>query len=222
MHSLARSAFIALGFTLAAGGCVVVPADLPEARFSAALVDSLVWEAEPGPETLWHVEVRGDTAVDTIPGVLTRLPVVAVPRTGVVGFRVDTADAGRLRGFRYDPAKKSVKGIPLAPDVARWFAEPALSPDGRHVAYVGGDLRSPRAVVRIFPRGRIVAEGPVVRMPESDFVDNRARWTSPDTFEVWVQTGDTPRRHVRVRGSVRGGVFATDTVVAAGDTAGAR
>lgn len=194
--------------------CVVAPADLPQEKFSAALVDSTVWASEEGAVTLWRVEVRGDTARDTIADVLTPGPVAAVPKTGVVGFAFDTA-AGRVRqGFRYDPAKRRVHDVVLSRDLAHPAAAPTPSPDGLHVAYVLHHGDSARAAVRIYPRGRILAEGPPVPAAGARRGAHRARWASPDTFEIDVRISGEPARWMRVRGAPNGGVTSVDTVAA--------
>jgi hypothetical protein len=211
-----RSIFpLALAAMLLAAGCVIVPGDVPEEKFTAALVDSSAWTPKDtsAAAVLWRVEVRGDTAVDTVPRVVTNRPVVAVRRVGVVGFSFDTAAGGVRRGFRYDPRKRTVKSLHLAPDVEGAATAPTLSPDGRYVAYVASSGDSARAVVRVFPRGPIVAEGPFVRLRPGARPANDARWTSADAFEVDVGLGDA--RRLRVRGTSRG-VTGADTVPSGG------
>lgn len=196
-------------FALAAAqACVVVPADLPEKQFTAALVDSVAWRGE----VLRRVEVRGEGSVDTVPGILTARPVVAVPKTGVEGFIFDTARGGVTQGFRYDPERRRVKKIVLAPEMIRPGAAPALSPDGWHVAYVAVADSGQRAVVRVFPRGRVVATSPLLPPPAPGAAPaNEARWTPPDTFEITVGLAGDSSRALRLRGTPRG-VLSTDTV----------
>jgi hypothetical protein len=218
-----RTVLLAALFAAAAcvaGACTVVPPDLAEGRYTAALVDSFTWKAEHAQATLWRVEVRSDSAVDTIPDVLTDRRVVVVPLAGVEGFAFDTARAGITHGFRYDPTKRRVTKIVIAEDLADPMAEPELSPDGRHVVYVAYDETRTRAAVRLFPRGRIVVQGPEIAVPAGDYAVNAAAWTSPDSFAVYIDLGTQPARHARVRGTVRGGVFAVDTVTAQ-DSSGA-
>ena len=212
MRERARRLALALAAGAAAGACTVVPPDLAQGRYTAALVDSFTWKTEDAQATLWRVEVRSDSAVDTIPGVLTDRRVVVVPLSGVEGFAFDTARARITHGFRYDPSRRRVTEIVIARDLAGPTAEPDLSPDGRYVAYVGRRGTMDRAVVRLFPRGRIVASGPEIAVPPGDYAVNGAAWTSPDSFTVYIDLGQNPQRHARVRGTVRGGVFAVDTV----------
>lgn len=214
MREGARRVVFAFLAGLAAGACTVVPPDLAEGRYTAALVDSIRWETLDAQATLWRVEVRSDSAVDTIPGVLTDRRVVVVPLSGVEGFAFDTLRGGITHGFRYDPSKRRVTKIVIAEDLAEPMAEPELSPDGRHVAYVAYRGTTARAVVRLFPRGRIVASGPEISVPAGDYAANDAGWTSPDSFTVFVDLGQNPQYHARVRGTVRGGMFAVDTVAA--------
>ncbi|HEX2202596.1 MAG TPA: hypothetical protein VHG91_04845 [Longimicrobium sp.] len=203
---------VVLAASLLAGACVPVPQEVPEEGFAAERVDSTAWGSGAGARTLWRVRVtRGDTAVDTIPNLFTDREVVAVPRMGVVGFAFDTARGEIVQGFRYDPKKKRVTKIVIASDVAGRRAAPALSPDGRHVAYtVFRDGRA-HAIVRVFPRGRIVAQGPAVAVPAD--APNGARWTSADDFEVLTGLGNG--RTLRTMGSVRGGPVRADTGIAA-------
>jgi hypothetical protein len=209
LRSMAAAAVLAL----AAGGCVIVPGDLPDERFSAALVDSLRWSNESSEKTLWRVEVRSDTATDTIPGVLTDRAVVALPKVGVEGFAFDTARGAIHEGFRYDPKKRTVKPIVLAEDLVGPFAAPALSPDGRHVAYLSVADEKARVVVRVFPRGRIVAGGPALAIPPGDVAPGEATWASADSFTVLVDA--LPFRRVRFHGTVASGITATDTITVA-------
>jgi hypothetical protein len=204
---------VAAVLALAAAGCVIVPKDLPDERFTAALVDSLRWSNESSEKTLWRVEVRSDTAVDTIPDLLTDRAIVAVPKVGVEGFAFDTARGAIHQGFRYDPKKRTVKPIVLAEDLAGPFAAPALSPDGRHVAYLSVADGKARAVVRVFPRGRIVASGPALAVPPGDVAPGEASWTSADSFTVLVDA--LPFRRVRFQGTVASGITAADTVTVA-------
>lgn len=199
-----------LALALAVGGCSRPAPELVEGRFRAALVDSVRWRGTLDEKTLWRVEVRGDTAVDTIPGILTDRPVIVVPRAGVEGFAYDTAKGAIVNGFRYDPTKRNVEDIVIAEDVAGPFAAPALSPDGRHVAYLTVADGTARATVRIFPRGRIVATGPAIPIPPGDVAPGEAAWTSPDSFTVHVDA--IPFRRVRFRGTVQAGVTQIDTV----------
>jgi len=205
-----RSMGVAALLALAAGGCVIVPKDLPDERFAAARVDSLRWSSESSEKTLWRVEVRSDTAVDTIPELLTDRDVVAIPKVGVEGFAFDTARGAIHQGFRYDPKKRTVKPIVLAEDLVGPFAAPALSPDGRHVAYLAVADGKARVVVRLFPRGRIVADGPPLAVPPGDVAPGEPAWTSADSFTVLVDA--LPFRRVRFRGTVASGITATDTI----------
>jgi len=204
---------LAAALALAAGACVIVPKDLPEKRFTATLVDSLRWSNEVSEKTLWRIEVRSDTAVDTIPDLLTDRAVVAVPKVGVEGFAFDTARGAIHEGFRYDPEKRTVKAIVLAEDLAGPFSAPALSPDGRHVAYLSLAEGKARAVVRVFPRGRIVAGGPALAVPPGDVAPGEASWASPDSFTVLVDA--LPFRRVRFRGTIASGITAVDTLTVA-------
>lgn len=208
-----KARWMALGAVVAAsllaGGCVPVPQEVPEEGFAAERIDSTRWGSGAEARTLWRVRVaRGDTAADTIPNLLTDRPIVAVPRTGVVGFAFDTARGEIVQGFRYDPKKRRVTKIVIAADAQGRTAAPALSPDGRHVAYTSTRDGRAHAVVRVFPRGRIVAEGPVVAVPGG--ARNEARWPSAERFEVLTGLGGG--RALLASGSVGGGPVTADTV----------
>ena len=187
----------------------------PAAAYTVRLVDSLAWEPEGLPvPTLHRVEVRGAGAVHTIPGVWTYLPAVAVPG-GVVGFAFDTAQQGITTAFRYDPRARTVRRLAIPPELRSGFADPAISPDGRHVAYAWvGREGTARAEVRPFPNGRVLVRGPEVSIPPTDALANGARWTAADAFEVWIDLVQSPPRYLRVRGTLSRGVVSADTVAA--------
>ncbi|HEU0054159.1 MAG TPA: hypothetical protein VFQ39_13325 [Longimicrobium sp.] len=203
---------MALAALLPAAGCVIVPGDVPEERFTAARIDSAAWAAKDGSAAVpvWRVEVRADTAKpDTVAGVVTSRPIVAVHRVGVVGFSFDTASGEIRRGFRYDPKKHRVTSLHLAPDLEGAATAPSLSADGRYVAYVATSGDSAHAMVRVFPRGEVVARGPAVPAPRTARAVNDTRWTGADAWEAVVDLGDGRRQ--RVRGTPRG-VAAVDTL----------
>lgn len=195
LHALAIS--LALP---AVSACVIVPGDVPEKQYTATFLDSA---SVPGP-----VLVRGDSTVDTIPDLITAIQPLAVPRVGIVGFKHDPFGV-ITGGFRYDPEKRRVHDVELPPDLVResW---PALSPDGRHVAYVGrvgeGQVR---AVVRVWPRGRIVVAGPPIHPRRHDA--NAARWSSPDSFAVLIEVGRAPETFLVFNGTLSAGITSVDT-----------
>jgi hypothetical protein len=187
---------------------------VPTAAWTVALVDSVAWEAAlPGP-VLRRVEVRSGRQAHTISGVMTHVEPVAVPGRGIVGIAYDTTETGRAWAFRYDPARRALQRLPLAAVLGTVFAEPAISPDGRHVAYtVAPGNETAHAEVRAFPNGRVVVRGPDIPIPATDALANGARWTGPNRFEVLIDLVESPPRYARVRGTLTG-VTAVDTIAA--------
>jgi hypothetical protein len=177
------------------------------------LVDSVFWEHELGDGFLRRVEVRHAGRADTLPGLLVLAPpVLAGDR--LFGFEYDQ-DAV-VAGFRYDVRRRRLRRSTLPDDLNPVFSEPALSPDARHVAYVAvpGDATG-WAVVRTWPGGRLVVRSDAVEVPATDSPGgNGSRWISPDTAEVFIETGAaTESGWYRVLASVsRRRVLEADTV----------
>jgi hypothetical protein len=206
-------AIFAVGMAACTGTAPNAAEPAPAGRYEAVLVDSVAWETEMSGGVAHRVEVRREgRAVATIPGVVTTVRPVWSPGQGVVGYSFDVETGGLDRAFRYDPARARITFSPV-PDDFGAFTEPALSPDGRYVAYTAYDGQGRAwAVVRAFPDGRVAVRGPPIGVEAGDVAFNGAEWRSADAFEVMIDLGGAEQRWARVRGTVGAGVASVDTV----------
>lgn len=179
----------------------------------ATLIDSVPWATEEGSGYLRRVEVRVGDAADTIAGVLTaEHPIVVGARVLGFAYRDDEITGA----FEYDAAHRLLKWDALPPSFSAYFSAPSLAPDGRHIAYIvvpGNDTAW--AVVRTWPGGAPVWRSSAVEVPATDALGgNLTRWLSPDTAEVFIESGATTgTQWLHVLGSVRESrVLRADTV----------
>jgi hypothetical protein len=155
--------------------------------------------------------------MDTIPAVRVSRPPVLIGDSVVFGF-----DYTMNNGFRFHLGTRQLKRISLFSDMDAFFSVPAISPDGKHIAYVGygnDGNGGPRAAIRTWPEGELTAESPTVVHPTgTDFIVNAAKWIDADSFEVWIDLiRVAPQdRYFRVRGSLATLSMKEDTVTAAG------
>lgn len=209
-----RSRLAALAL-LAAAGCAAAPgpggaAPLP---LHVRLVDSVPWSHELGEGVLRRVEVRDGRGAHTIPGVLVYEVPIRVGRR-LLGFSYLDDEVQGV--YAYDLGTREVSVHRPPPDLNPLFSEPALAPDGRHLAYVAapGDGTG-WAVVRSWPAGDLVWRSEAVEVPATDSPGgNGALWRTADRAEVFVEMGPaTDTAWLRVLGSVRARrVLAADTL----------
>lgn len=177
------------------------------------LVDSLPWDTQLARGVLHRVAVHLNGSVDTLPGVRSarRHPPVVVGDSVVLGF--DSRASVIEHGFRYSAATRRVESITLPDDFNPAFSEPAVSPDGRHIAYVANTGRGRSwPVVRRWPGGQPVAVGDTVQVLGRDVARNGARWTDRERFEIVI---DATPDYVRVGGSLARGIVRADTLASA-------
>ncbi len=176
------------------------------------LVDSIAWANELGEGTVHRVQVRVGNQVDTIPGILTQeVPLVVGTRLLGFGYEEDAI----TYAYQYDVSSRRVKRLRLPGDFHPVFSAPSLSPDGRHIAYViaPGDATGWGAV-RSWPQRKLILRSDVVEVPATDSPGHFTRWVSPDSAELFIETGySTENGWYRVLGSVRQRrILAADTV----------
>ncbi len=195
-------------------GCVpAVPSAPAPQAIAVELVDSIPWSNELGEGTLRRVEVRAGARVDTIRHVLTYEVPTLVRGSHLLGFSYE--EDAVVSGYQYDVRTGRVKRLSLPSDFHPTFSAASISPDGRYIAYVvaPGDATG-WGMVRTWPRLKLVLRTDQVEVPATDSPGNYTRWLSPDTTEVFVETGySTENGWYRVRAAVsRKEILAADTV----------
>jgi hypothetical protein len=188
------------------------PAPAP-AAVRVALVDSVPFATEMHEGVLRRVEVRSPAGVDTIGEVLTHAPPIVLADGRVLGFVWQGMDL--REAFVYDPARRRLERVGLPDDADRWFTTPAFSPDGRYLAYVAYEEGHGRGVVRRDTRGPVVVRTERVPVPATDAAVSFAQWVDAETFEIYLDVGETGWH--RFRGTVSAGVTANDTVAVSQD-----
>lgn len=162
-----------------------------------ALVDRSK-EGEPGDiaVTLYRVRVTTGTRTDTIPGVRT----MTLPGVGSDGdvylFGYDR-DGFLTHAYAYDPNTRQLTDIQVPPDVEFNVTHLIVSPDARHIAYVGHDslTADTRGRVRSWPDGKLLAQTPAEPSIEGDIDYNDLRWIDADHVEFVHRSGRTIERN---------------------------
>jgi hypothetical protein len=160
---------------------------------------------------IYHVAVRHDSSVDTLPGIVTVARPTLVADSLVLGVAYDSSSTGGYSLFRYSAPSGQLE-ISLPPgDLRLAVSEPAFAPDGRYVAYIAfpGDATG-KAVLRRWPSGELVLQTPSDTVPASDMTGGWADWTDITHFELYMVIADD--RWVRYRGAVDRQSVVTDTV----------
>jgi hypothetical protein len=172
----------------------------------------------PSEISLYRVVVATSGVVDTVPGVLVTCPAVRLD-VAVVGFGIDPTDA-RAYGFRYDMRSRRVTRFDAPQDLRLPLSDAAISPDGRHMAYVTfpGD-GSGVGVIRTMQGNQVVQRTVPVTTGAGDTFSGAASWFDSTHFQVLVlldlpATRPGEYRWLRLRGAI-GGPIVADTVLPA-------
>jgi hypothetical protein len=155
---------------------------------------------------------------DTIPDIVVSTRPGVTP-DGVV-YGVTTTHDGTLgKAYRYDPKTRHVSFVPLPKDVRGWNSEITISPDARHVAYIGEDSAGIFGIVRDWPSKTVVARTTPVEPWASDYYTDQVGWIDANRFEIFIRTpgGVDATNHmiskfVVARGDVRTRSMRVDTV----------
>jgi hypothetical protein len=191
---------------------------LPQSRVqSVRLVDSVMWRAfdeiigaDSGVQ--FRVEVVTDVAVDTIPDVLVLRPPVMMPDSlSVSGVAVGEFDIPNGI-YTYTPNSRSVDLNAHPGPAYHPFSEPALSPDGTHLAYLG-NRKDERfwLVVITWPECTLIYEGVPIDTHCTEFWANVTRWVDTDSVELYMNLC-WQNTWARAAGSVSTLKFAVDSV----------
>jgi hypothetical protein len=154
------------------------------------------WEPMEDTGTVYRIEVVSPVGADTIRNVIPPAPIV-VGDSMVIGLVQVSEDSStpQRQIFRLRLGAHHVETMPIPEDVWPMYQDVLVSPDGRYVAYVGGDSTpaSPGtyAIVRDLASGRIAVRGPGGGGCDCDEDLNHARWFPPDSFEIAVAHRNT-------------------------------
>ena len=190
------------------------PTRVSAGKPATRLVDSVPWAesfAEDGSGVLRRIEVRSKHRVDTLDRILTLQDPLVVGDSLLLGMSYDTL--GTLLGvFRYDRRDGSIRNDALPTDYNR-ASDLALSPDGRHLAYVRFDTSGATGVVRKWPSGEMIVTTAPLRVPAGDVMRGAARWTSRIDFELLIDPFELDgSRWVRYRGRIGRAGLMVDTL----------
>jgi hypothetical protein len=189
----------------------------PKPSVTASLIDPTEVETEVDSHTEARVEVTTPVRTDTIPGIVAETPPGVTPDGVVYGITV-THDGDLGKAFSYDSKTRELSFMPLPGDVRKWDSKFTISPDGRHVAYLGGDSAGSAGFVRTWPAMTLVARTPSAPAWASDYNLDQVRWTSANQFELFFRfpagvdsTNHMIARFIVARGDVRTRRIVVDT-----------
>jgi hypothetical protein len=137
---------------------------------------------------------------DTIPDVLSRDVPILLGDTAAIGL--DWVGARLHRAWLWDRRRHALIELPLPADLPTGGAIAALSPDGRHLAYVAehpcGRRSCARLMVRAWPSGRLVFTRVLNDVSWGDAHDPRdaARWLDDDRVAFELYDGQQGTRSV--------------------------
>ncbi|HWK89752.1 MAG TPA: hypothetical protein VNP72_07145 [Longimicrobium sp.] len=175
---------------------------------------ALSWNPLENGVRVYRVELRARDRVRGINGVVSPMPVL-VGDSLLTGIQIQGRSAARFI-FRVHARSGRRSFLPVPSDVWPLFHDVAISPDGRHVAYVGGDLGF-SAIVREVESGRLVVRGPALPGCGCTTDRSHARWVDADSFEVAVHgLGDAPGWQL-VAGRASARRFRADTLASEPD-----
>ena len=165
-----------------------------------------------------RVEVWTGQRADTIPDLVVAKP-PGVTRDGVVYGVTITSDGTVGKAYQYDAKTRHLSFVPLPKDVNEWNSDITVSPDGRHVAYIGSDSAGIFGMVREWPSMTLVLRSPPVKPYPSDYYTDQAHWIDAARFEFFIRTpgGVDSTNHmiskfVVARGDVRARRMTVDTL----------
>ena len=165
-----------------------------------------------------RVEVWTGQKADTIPDLLVAKAPGVTPDGVVYGVSI-TKDGTVGKAYQYNAKTRQLSFVPLPKDVNDWNSDITVSPDGRHVAYIGNDSVGIFGVVRDWPGMALVARMPPVNPYPSDYYTDQAHWINKDRFEFFIRTpggvdstNHMISRFVVARGDVRARTMTIDTL----------
>ena len=180
---------------------------------AVTLIDSIQYANELDEGVLRRVEVKVNGSLDTLPNVLTRLPVVTSGDSVAYGFLFKTT--GEIAGiFRYHTDNRRVETLPLPSDMSPWVSEPAFAPNARFVAYVRFDSSAvAKAIIRNWPALSVVSESPAIRTVAGDALGGGIKWTSSEEALFFIgPVDDASNRWARLRFHVSNRRLIVDTI----------
>jgi hypothetical protein len=208
--ALAACALAACALASGAPACAPAAPGAQRADVVVALVDSVPYANELTEGVLRRVAVRAGGRVDTVADVLVAEAPVLAGDTLVVGV---AAEEDRVAGlFVHDVRAGRTRRVALPPGLVP-HGRPALSPDGRHLAYLA---QTPEGMgygaVATVPAGRVILRGPPAPMLETDAGVDGVAWSDAARFEIRVDLSYRVGGTQRLRGTVAPPRLEVDTI----------
>lgn len=176
------------------------------------LVDETRADVGTVERSLYHLAVRHDSTIDTLPNLVVLEQPVMVGDSVILGEAFDSTSDDVYFLFRYSAPAGQLELLRPPPDLSLAVSIPAFSPGGRYLAYVsypGDGTGAP--VVLDWPSKRVLIKAEGDTVPAADDVGGWAQWSDSTHFEFAI-TIDAGGRYAHFLGAVGQAGIHVDTV----------
>ncbi len=164
---------------------------LPQTEITVRLVEPIPFEQSIWQGFVHRIEVSTENGVDTIPGIFT----MAAPERQEDGRLLGLSCYGpRVKSaFLYDPQSHTTEMIGLdsrLTDFSSDYSMPAVSEDGRMIAYTAITDTSVRATLAMWPSGNILGSHSIPLSIVSSPMKNDATWVGSSVYQIYIGLSD--------------------------------